>query len=237
MLKCAVLSDIHSAAGPYRAALEAAEAEGFDILVLLGDLLTYGPFPQRTLEITREAIDRHRTILIEGNHDQIYLGEVDDASRPHSGWIAETIEWTSERIDPSELAAFQWEHQFVIEQLLFAHANPYEFGNWSYLRTDDDFSRAAQRIASRGLRQGIFGHSHRYRRHDENGATAITIGSLGQPRSLTDRAPQWMMVSIGAGEMRADVRRLDFDWREHCEAIRSTSLSQSTKERLCEFFS
>jgi predicted phosphodiesterase len=238
MVKLAILSDIHSAAGPYAAALEAASSEGFDILVLLGDLLTYGPCPERTLEITREAMERYETILIEGNHDEIYLGGADRGTRPHaSGWIGESIDWTLSRIDLDEFAALKWHSEFVIDGLLFAHANPYPFGNWSYLRSEEEFRSAITALASRGLRHGIFGHSHRSGRLEERGVTAMTVGSLGQPRSMTDKSPQWTMVTLEPEAIRAEVRRLDFDWQAHCERIRSTSMSISTKERLCEFFS
>lgn len=237
MLKLAVLSDIHSAAGAYAAALAEARSEGFDMLVLLGDLLTYGPFPEQTVEITANAMARHETVLIEGNHDQIYLERSDGGERPHaSGWIGESIDWTSTKADLEEFARLEWRHEFILDGLLLAHANPYGFGDWSYLRTPDELRLAAECLASRGLTHGIFGHSHRHARLKSGQATATTIGSVGQPRSGSDKCPQWAMVTLGSGVIDVALHRFDFDWRAHCEAIRSTSLSDSTKERLCEFF-
>ncbi len=46
-MRIAVLSDMHAVAEPTGQALRAAEAEGFDALVILGDLLTYGVDPRR----------------------------------------------------------------------------------------------------------------------------------------------------------------------------------------------
>jgi predicted phosphodiesterase len=237
MVRIAILSDIHSAATAYSTALADAEAHGFDVLVLLGDLLTYGPFPERTIDITADAIAKHSTVLIEGNHDEIYLRN-SGARRPHgNGWIAESIDWTLERIDRDRFGNFNWEREFATGEVLFAHANPYEFGNWAYLRSEEDFRSAANVLSSRGYRHGIFGHSHRPGRIEHEGAVATTVGSVGQPRSTSDKAPQWTMVTLERGEISIDAHRLEFDWKEHCESIRSTNMSTSTKERLCEFFS
>jgi predicted phosphodiesterase len=234
MMKLAVLSDIHSAAGAYRAALDAARSEGFDMLVILGDLLTYGPFPERTLEITNEAAARHETMLIEGNHDEIYLAS--KAGAHAGGWIGESIDWTRERIDKRAFAGLEWRPEFVIGDLLFAHANPHGFGDWSYLRSEDDFRSAASALHERGLRHGVFGHSHRQASFESAGVRAMTVGSVGQPRSRTNRMPSWTMVTLDEDRVEVSVRDIDFDWRAHCASIRSTSLSDSTKDRLCEFF-
>jgi predicted phosphodiesterase len=237
VVRIAVLSDIHSAAGAYSAALDAAECEGFDLLVLLGDLLTYGPYPERTLEITNEATVRHDTVLIKGNHDEIYLTAADDrAHLRHSGWIAESIRWTLDALDFDKFAAFDWRQEFVVECLLFAHANPHPFGNWSYLRTEGEFLSALEALCSRGLRYGVFGHSHRCDKYESDGRMAMTVGSVGQPRSRINRAPQWAMITLDRGIVEAKMHTVDFDWRGHCDGIRSTTLSDSTKTWLCEFF-
>ena len=72
-MKIAVLSDIHSVSSALDAALDDARAEGFDVLLILGDLLTYGVNPAETLELVHEAVARDGAILISGNHDQMYL--------------------------------------------------------------------------------------------------------------------------------------------------------------------
>ena len=236
-MKLAILSDIHSAASAFAAALSDARKEGFDRLILLGDLLTYGPFPERTLEIAHDAMARHEVILIEGNHDGVYRDTSRENARlPATDWIRESMEWTISRIDVDEFTALAWRNEHLEDGVLLAHANPYGFGNWSYLRTDEEFQSAIEALSARGLRGGIFGHSHRYRRVDVGSETAVTVGSVGQPRSATMKSPQWAVVTLGDAELTVESRAVDFDWRSHCEHIRSTDLSEKTKDRLCEFF-
>lgn len=236
MVKLAILSDIHSAAGAYEAALESAQRQGFDVLVLLGDLLTYGPFPERTIEVTEDAISKHETVLLEGNHDQFYLSGRRGARQHKNGWIDESIEWTLDRVDVDRFAKLGWERELIIEDLLLSHANPYPFGDWSYLRSEDEFCSAIAALNARGLRYGIFGHSHRHVSVRNAEGMAMTVGSVGQPRSTSSKLPQWATATLQNKNWHIEVHPLDFDWRAHCDSIRSTSLSEPTKDRLCEFF-
>jgi predicted phosphodiesterase len=237
MMKVAILSDVHAAAAVYQAALDDARSIGFDVLVLLGDLLTYGPDPERTIEITEDAIATNETVLIQGNHDQIYLStNVVPELSPDRWWISESIEWTSERIDRERFAKLGWRNEFIYGELVLAHANPYPFGDWTYLRSDDDFRSALAFMKTRGLRQGIFGHSHRHAMLETGDGMVTTVASLGQPRGGPSKAPQWAMATFADGKWQVEAHALDFDWRSHCESIQATSLSGATKDRLCEFF-
>ena len=97
-MKLAILSDIHSAAEAYEAALRAAREEGFDLLLILGDLLTYGPHPERTLDLTANAVSQDGARLVNGNHDQMYR-ETDATSKPYGAGLPEWIR-EFDRLDP-----------------------------------------------------------------------------------------------------------------------------------------
>jgi len=72
-VRIAVISDIHSAYAPFAKALSDARAAGFDQLILLGDMFTYGLEPAECAELAAEAISKDGAVLVGGNHDQLYI--------------------------------------------------------------------------------------------------------------------------------------------------------------------
>lgn len=239
-MRIAILSDVHAVAETYHAALLAARAEGFDHLVVLGDLLTYGVEPSRTIDLTLQAVSRDRAILILGNHDQIYLDRgTGDNSYVDAlpDWIRECIDWTCEQTNEAfALNEFEWNKEWVVGPLLIAHANPYAYGDWRYLATPDQMASACAVLADRHLRWGLFGHTHRFRRFEQDDISVVTVGSLGQPRDRDDGSAQWAMVHLSPDRIEIDQRRIPINRDAHRQAILATTLSQPTKQRLCGFF-
>ena len=238
-MKIAILSDIHAAADAFEAALRAAREEGFDKLLILGDLLTYGPSPERTLDLTADAVSRDGALLVMGNHDQFYRSPDAICHYYPAGlpdWIQESIDWTASRMMPDPLSCFEWQDEWAEGELLMAHANPFGAGDWTYLRNEADFDRAAAVLTERGYRYGLFGHIHRFvcRRFREN--WVATIGSIGQPRDRAAPLPQWAVARYDGDRWEAEQRHVEFDWAAHLAAIRATNMSTSTKQRLSAFF-
>jgi predicted phosphodiesterase len=238
-MKLAILSDIHAAADAFEAALRAAREEGFDKLLILGDLLTYGPSPERTLDLTADAVSTDGAVLVIGNHDEFYRSPDAISLYYPAGlpdWIQESIDWTSSRMTRDPLSSFQWQDEWAEGELLMAHANPFGPGDWTYLRNDSDFSRAAAVLSERGYRYGLFGHIHRFvcRRFRED--WVATIGSIGQPRDREAPLPQWAVARYDGRCWEVEQRHVEFDWEPHLAAIQATNMSSSTKQRLSAFF-
>ena len=238
-VKLAILSDIHAAAEAYESALGAAREEGFDQLLIIGDLLTYGPQPQRTLDLTAEAISRDGAVLLVGNHDQLYLDPNEVSEAYFTGlpeWIRESIEWTRSQLVVCPLAQFDWLQDWSHDELLVAHANPFGAGDWSYLRVDRDFAKAGEVLARRGYRYGLFGHTHRFLCRQTDASWVTTIGSVGQPRDQQDPLPQWAVARNDGDVWQVEQRHVDFDWSAHKAAIQATGMSPATQHRLCAYF-
>lgn len=239
-MRIAVLSDVHAVAAAYGAALAAARNEGFDVLVILGDLLTYGVEPLRTLDLTGQALSNDKAVLILGNHDQLYLDRgKDDAAYAGTlpDWIRESVDWTCDQIDgTAALERFDWNEEWTAGPLLIAHANPFGYGDWRYLAKPEQMQAACVAIAGRGFGWGLFGHTHRFRRFAQDDASLVTVGSLGQPRDRDDNCSQWAMVELSEDRFEVGRRRVALDRDAHLRAIRATALSQPTKDRLCGFF-
>ncbi|WP_176597021.1 MULTISPECIES: metallophosphoesterase family protein [Sphingobium] len=237
-MRIAALTDIHAASDPLQLALTAARREGFDRMLILGDLLTYGVQPLETLELVQGAAARDGAILIRGNHDLLYQGEaaaqVYRADLPD--WLRESVDWTDAHIPSGCMTAFDWRESWSQGPLFAAHANPFDFGDWRYIRSAQDAEEAAAVVAARGFLYGLFGHVHRHRRYDCAAATIFTLASLGQPRDDRDRTPKWAMIEIRGELVTIETRDIDFDPEDQMHAIRATTLSAATQERLCRFF-
>ena len=238
-MRIAIVTDIHSVHDTLADALTDARAEGYDVLLVLGDLLTYGIAPVETLDLVHEAVERDGAVLVAGNHDAIYLDLAAGdcpylASAPD--WLRETVEWTASRLPAGAMAAFDWREGWSAGSLLAAHANPYPFGDWRPLNHPDEAEAAAATLLNRGFRHGVFGHTHRAARFECTDATIFTLGSLGQPRDRRDPRLRWTMVELADDQVSVDARILPFDRRRHLDAIRRTSLSAATQDRLCGFF-
>lgn len=234
-----MLSDIHSVSATLGAALDDARTEGFDVLLILGDLLTYGVNPAETLDLVHEAVARDGAVLVAGNHDQMYLDTSQAELAYLTGlpdWLRETVEWTAARISPGALKAFTWQEQWSTGQLFAAHANPYTFGDWTYIDGPARAEDASETLARRGYRYGVFGHSHRARAFEDGAAAIFTIGSLGQPRDDADPRMQWAMIDLDEEQIDVQPRFVPFDRTEHQAAIRATTLSGTTRNQLCRFF-
>ena len=240
-MRIAVISDIHSVADTFRAALEDARREGFDQMVILGDLFTYGVDPVECADLAIEAIERDDALLIAGNHDKLYL----DLERSCSSyfdrlpdWIMESAQWTWSQLGerwPRKLEAI---HEWAWDGLLLAHANPFGFGDWTYLSSPDLLARAADVLRQRGFRAGIFGHLHReatYR--DDFGTLVHIVDSTGQPRRKGFRGTSWTMVEVSETQVDIQTRALPFDRQRMQEQIRMVpNLSSATKTKLCGFY-
>ncbi len=238
-LRLAVISDIHSDADAFAAALDGARDQGFDQLLILGDLLTYGMQPVRTLELVAEAESCDRAVLIRGNHDQMYLdganGRSDYAdSLPE--WIRESVDWTSRQLARSRASLdLGWVDSWCSGGVYAAHANPFGRRDWTYLRTAEMLERARQVIAAACLRLGIFGHTHRFRHVEDEGVNVVTVGSIGQPRS---EAPvsEWTQIDMTRAACTVTRHPVAVDWHARARAVRASTLSPATQDRLCSFF-
>ena len=239
-MRIALLSDIHALADCYRQAIAAAQAEGFDRLVVMGDLLSYGCQIDETLELTDRLVADHDAVVLRGNHDQLYcdLARGDSAyldGRPY--WIVETANWTMARLAGIDLEArYAWQDKVVFGDLLVSHANPFGPGDWTYIRDDETARRASEALAAQGLAFGVFGHVHRQRRYAFAGLPVVaTVGSIGQPRE-SGGAPAWAMLTIDADGVRVESRRLAFDLAAHRQGLKNSGMTAVTVGRLLEFF-
>lgn len=253
-----VLSDLHANARALRRAIAMAEAGPMDRVIVLGDLLTYGPDVDETLDLLEGLAMRVPTDFIQGNHDDIYLDLLGGKTAyldSLPAWLRESADWTAARLDLASFRSrFAWKKEIQEGDWLFAHASP--FGDHRYINTDAEFEGAARKLEERGVALGVFGHTHRATIRVFNTLSAepgrreapkfswfpapgdrvvVNPGSIGQPRS-TPPATSFLRLARSADRVEIEIVPVDYNVAEHVAAVRALPLSEATRDKLASFF-
>jgi diadenosine tetraphosphatase ApaH/serine/threonine PP2A family protein phosphatase len=241
-VRIAVISDIHGNWHAFEAVLADIERERLDEVWCLGDIVGYGPQPNRCVEAARE---RSHICLI-GNHDLAAIGRV--ALDDFSPDAAVSAAWTAENLDEGA--------RTFLEQLepkgerggaeLF-HGSPRD-PVWEYILSEPSV-RAALAMTAAGL---VFvGHSHipialllsngdtlaggLAKGGSDFGLTdgrwLLNPGSVGQPRDGDPRAA-YLLVDLDAPH--AHFRRVPYDIEATQAEIRAEGLPENLATRLAD---
>jgi putative phosphoesterase len=97
-MKIIIFTDVHANLPALQAMLSAVQADGYDLLVHVGDAIAIGPYPSETLDL---LLSTPNIRFIKGNHDQWFAEGLPD---PIPEWMSEgEVEhqhWTHSQIDP-----------------------------------------------------------------------------------------------------------------------------------------
>lgn len=246
-----IIGDVHSNAGALQACLAKMRERGVDRFIFLGDLLTYGPEPERTLEILMTV--RNESLFLLGNHDDLYLklfaGENPAYLSRLPEWIRESVDWTASRVDPVRFREINFQTSFREKKLFVSHANPYGEGDWTYVDSRAEYAKACTVLRGESVEVGIFGHTHRPKVFLGRTRQLVEVvepssfdvrfgivnaGSIGQPRG----GKCAFFVVLGYGEQGVVVEFIDigFDFAETARLIKKTSLSDTSKVMLSKYF-
>jgi diadenosine tetraphosphatase ApaH/serine/threonine PP2A family protein phosphatase len=236
-VRAAVVSDIHGNLQALEAVLGAIALDAPDEIWCLGDLVGYGPRPNRCCAVVAERAD----VCLIGNHDLAALGRLDlEIFSPDA---AVSDRWTAEALEPeSRSYPAGLEPAGEREGVGLFHASPRD-PVWEYVLSPG--------IAYAGLAAApqsivLVGHSHvalSFRLSTTTLATAeagvaleladdrwlLNPGSVGQPRDGDPRAA-WLLLDLGA--RRAEFRRVEYDVAATQAEIRERGLPEALAARL-----
>jgi predicted phosphodiesterase len=236
-VRVAIVSDIHGNLHALEAVLEAIDRDAPDAIWCLGDLVGYGPRPNRCCAVVAERAD----FCLIGNHDLAVLGRLDlDDFQPDAALSAR---WTTAALEDEPRAYLEsLESNGEREGIGLFHASPRD-PVWEYVLTPDV---AAVSMAAASQELVLVGHSHvalHYRVSDgmlllagdgtHLGLAAdrwlLNPGSVGQPRDTDPRAA-WMLLDVGS--RRASFHRVEYDVAKTQQEIRDRGLPEALAARL-----
>jgi diadenosine tetraphosphatase ApaH/serine/threonine PP2A family protein phosphatase len=241
-MRIAVISDIHGNWHGLEAVLADIEREQVGEIWCLGDVVGYGPQPNRCV---REVRDRAAVCLM-GNHDLAALGRVDLTDFSPDAAVSAT--WTAAELDREAhdfLAGL--EPKVVHGGAELFHGSPRD-PIWEYILSESS-ARAALALTEAPLL--LVGHSHipialQLSADDSlagglakggseielaEGRWVLNPGSVGQPRDGDPRAA-YLLIELPSGS--AHFRRIPYDIEQTQAEIRAEGLPEALAERLAD---
>jgi predicted phosphodiesterase len=236
-VRIAVISDIHGNLHALEAVLESIDADAPETVWCLGDLVGYGPRPNRCCALVAERAE----LCLIGNHDLGVLGRLDlDEFSPDA---AASARWTAEVLSDESRAYLEpLEPLAVREDVELYHASPRD-PIWEYVLSPQV---AVASLAATEAPLVLVGHSHVPLRYGwEQQALALceegtrvdlarerwllNPGSVGQPRDGDARAA-YMVLDLDA--KRAEFKRVRYAVAKTQAEIRERGLPETLAERL-----
>jgi diadenosine tetraphosphatase ApaH/serine/threonine PP2A family protein phosphatase len=216
-----VLSDIHANLEALEAVLDTA-GDGWDTVLVLGDLVGYGADPNAVVDRVRAM---QNATVIRGNHDKVGAGLESVAGFNHLA--RQAIVWTTKTLTPDNrawVAALQPGPVVVDDTVEICHGSPFDEDLYIF---DDLDARRSFGVMRRPL--CVFGHTHvpasftfdsdlRHMPQPRGPEFRITLysgsrylvncGAVGQPR---DGDPRAAFGVIDTDEQSITVRRIPYD--------------------------
>lgn len=152
-MRIAFLADIHANREAFEAVLDKLDELAPDRIVLLGDIVGYGPDPEYAVEKAAEMVE-HGAICVKGNHDDAVVS----GPRGMSETAKTAAEWTMTRLSAAHLRFLDGLPLVVRgDGRTYVHASADRPGQWPYVR---DAETAAQCLAASGDAAVFCGHTH-----------------------------------------------------------------------------
>jgi diadenosine tetraphosphatase ApaH/serine/threonine PP2A family protein phosphatase len=234
-MRIAILSDIHANREAFDAVLGVVGKQAPDQLVLLGDLVGYGPDPVYVVEKVADLVEGG-AFCIKGNHDEAAaLGRTDMTENARTA-----IEWTRERLAREHLDFLaQLPLSLRSSDRLYVHASAERPEKWRYIR---DVNAAERCLSSSDARFIFCGHTHipanyyalpgrrsvHFRPLDNVAAPLselrrhlVVVGAVGQPRDGNSAA---CFALLDTERREVTMVRVPYDHEETARKIQASGL-------------
>ena len=197
-MRALVISDIH---GNYEALKSVLRDAGpYDEVIVLGDLVDYGPDPDLVIDELRSI----KPLIVRGNHDEAVLRGVDCRSGPQ---LHEASVYTRENITLRKLGGIDLEclkqatYRVVRDlgsiRVFAAHASVKD-PLYKYLYPWLSEEVFTDYLGAEGINYVLIGHTHyQFLRPLRSGVRVINPGSVGQPRDGDWRAAYALISDSG----------------------------------------
>lgn len=230
----AIIADIHANLHALEAVLDDIKANNIAHILVLGDIVGYGPEPAACIERIR---DLGNCTVIIGNHDYAQLRKL--APENFSRTAKWSYEWTAPRLEPQHIEWLESLVPFIkTEQLMAVHGAPVDptfFNAYVYNMT---YEKNLDYLQDNNIRLCVHGHTHMpgayyqekksaFRNHTQGqeldlsqyAHLLVCPGSVGQPRDgskaasyavLDNNTMRWRTVDYDYQAFMQSMTELEF---------------------------
>lgn len=221
-MRYGVLADVHANLLALEAVLTSLDRTGVDRIIVAGDLVGYGPWPNQVVERLRDV----DAVCVAGNHDLYAAGRLQPGRLPEL--VLASIDWTARRLDDDVRAHLaNLPTVLTLDEMVVAHGSvgdPEEYT--STPRQAERELRSARRLVE-DASMLVLGHTHRQWLYEaEEGDLArgpvvaplsgaihlLNPGSVGQSRQQEpEPLARFAVVDTSAGTVTLDAIAYDSD--------------------------
>ncbi|NGM47054.1 metallophosphoesterase [Rhodobacter sp. SGA-6-6] len=242
-MRLAIVTDIHGNREGFEAVLADASARGAERIVILGDIVGYGPDPEWCVDRCARLMEEG-AICLRGNHDNAAAG----AKEAMSPLAQAAMDWTVQALSPGAKEFLgRLPYTARIGDMLFVHASANAPEDWNYVTSD---TKAIGSFRATDARLIFCGHVHLpfLASCDRQGMVReqpfrtglpiplirsrrwlAVVGSAGQPRDGLAQAG-WALMDSAANELT--FRRTPYDFGAVAAKTRAAGLPEELAQRL-----
>lgn len=223
-MRIAVLSDIHSNYKALERCLEYLLSQNIDTFIFLGDYIGELAYPERTMQLLYDLMDRYQCYFIKGNKEEYWLNYKNEGER---GWkdkdsTTGALLYAYKSLNARDMKFFetlQTVRYFKVQDLpaiTLCHGSPFNTSQ-KLLPNDAKTMEAMNKVETPLI---LCGHSHIQRRFVHKDKYVLNPGSVGVP-FLSDGKAQFLILHGKDGcwreefiSLKYDVERVILDMRE-----------------------
>ena len=231
MTRIIVLSDVHGNAVALAAVRAALRSEKPDLVAVAGDLVLNGPDPSGTVDLLRE-MEADGAAIVSGNTD-VAVADFDYAAA--FPWMTDGVpevfqaatEWAHDELGDERIAWLRRlpsERRFRADDgtmILVCHASP--GSQTAGFDQELEPSVTIERTARTDARVIACGHTHIAEVRDLGWKLIVNAGSAGYAFD-GDPTASWARIDIDDGEIKAEIKRTEFDALAVANAISARGL-------------
>ena len=199
-------------------------------MLVLGDLVDYGPEPAEVIDWVRRA----RAVAVRGNHDHAMATGADCRSAPVSYELSVATRAHFRPLMDDD--AIEYLRSLPMQAALgtgeacvnLVHATPRD-PLYEYLGGDADDSEWQAAVGDWARREEwlLLGHTHRPFRRQVAGLTIVNPGSIGMP---IDGDPRGCYAIWNDGKI--ELKRVRYDVRRAIRRLRASGLPETVADRM-----
>jgi predicted phosphodiesterase len=192
-----VVTDIHANLEALQACVADAGVRRYDELLVLGDVIGYGPDPNAVCECLRNLSVR---AIVRGNHDKVALGM--DQAEGFNPAARNAARWTIDQLTPENrawVAALPMGPADVDDLVVICHGAPFDEDTYIFDELD-----AIRALTSAERPLCLFGHTH-YAiafRLTSGGLSVVGPGSNGEGDIVLEAGGRYLVNPGSVGQPR-----------------------------------